>query len=578
MVDISLQAAGQYVKVEKLIFEALAEIPDITKGARSYVEVYAKRRDQTLERTTFDLFLAIMKALCHIMQFFADGSIRKTFESTFKQSGYKSELFKSIEEIRRHEYRIKEEAQQCLAWAMNDQELAIQSANTSMDTKFDITFGILGHIPKVLEQWIPKPMGYGSALRPLRFDGMMLIILAGDNSGAMDQPLEALRQLHPSLHSGETGSDSNITWSISTTYLAVDESVSDNIQKGQIERAKRLPAIIKCDPELIQRDIRTYLQLGSILDEKEEARVAALVRDSAFKTYMAGRSLSNPLFVNGRADPASANGPFPLSLVVGTLAQASLETSKKKHEPGSFFTGYFCERRRSDLESPIPKSVVRMLTSFVGQLLDQLLDRNLGIDLSILNDSEWKKPAEQKLDTLWKALRLLISQMPLGSVLICIINEISQYETSVLEEDTDRVVRRLTRLVFQYFEDHTIDLDEHIESEDSSEWWIESATSLAHGVESAENAAPATWLGLRDKGRSLTLTTTTPTTTIGALAGLTLIAFAVSATGAKERAEERKKSSSSSSCASVAASSSVPAYSVKSTPTNSKSGYPIRPT
>ncbi|KAK6062704.1 hypothetical protein SCUP515_13109 [Seiridium cupressi] len=537
MVDISLQAAGQYVKVEKLIFEALAEIPDIIKGARSYVEVYAKRRDQTLERTTFDLFLAIMKALCHIMQFFADGSIRKTFESTFKQSGYKSELFKSIEKIRRHEYRIKEEAQQCLAWAMNDQELAIQSANT-MDT---------------------KPMGYGSALRPLRFDGMMLIILAGDNSGAMDQPLEALRQLHPSLHSGETGSDSNITWSISTTYLAVDESVSDNIQKGQIERAKRLPAIIKCDPELIQRDIRTYLQLGSILDEKEEARVAALVRDSAFKTYMAGKSLSNPLFVNGRADPASANGPFPLSLVVGTLAQASLETSKKNM-------------------SLAPSSQAISASAADRILNHPSRNRNLGIDLSILNNSEWKKPAEQKLDTLWKALRLLISQMPLGSVLICIINEISQYETSVLEEDTDRVVRRLTRLVFQYFEDHTIDLDEHIESEDSSEWWIESATSLAHGVESAENAAPATWLGLRDKGRSLTLTTTTPTTTIGALAGLTLIAFAVSATSAKERAEERKKSSSSSSCASVAASSSVPAYSVKSNPTNSKSGYPIRPT
>ncbi|KAK9771719.1 hypothetical protein SCAR479_11648 [Seiridium cardinale] len=212
---------------------------------------------------------------------------------------------------------------------------------------------------------------------------------------------------------------------------------------------------------------------------------------------MAGRSLSNSLLVNGRADLASANGPSPLSLVTGTLAQASLETSKKL-ESGSFFIGSLCERDRSDLESLIPILVVRVLVSFVGQLLDQCLTGTLALTY-LLNSSEWKKLGEQKLDTLWKVLRLLISQLPLGGVLICIIDEISQYETSVLEEDTDRVVRRLTRLVinsdniafkllltchdkalkvFQYSEDHTIDLDDDTVPEDSSEWWIESATSL----------------------------------------------------------------------------------------------------
>jgi hypothetical protein len=77
---IQEQAASQYSKVEDAIVEALASIPETIEGARRYVSFYSQSREHRLEEKTFDLYLAILKALSHIMRFFADSSIRELTE------------------------------------------------------------------------------------------------------------------------------------------------------------------------------------------------------------------------------------------------------------------------------------------------------------------------------------------------------------------------------------------------------------------------------------------------------------------------------------------------------------------
>jgi hypothetical protein len=69
-----VQAASRYIEVEDFIFEAISELPEIMEGARKYVKIYKDYPDHSLERKTFDLFLAILKSLNHMMQFFADSS------------------------------------------------------------------------------------------------------------------------------------------------------------------------------------------------------------------------------------------------------------------------------------------------------------------------------------------------------------------------------------------------------------------------------------------------------------------------------------------------------------------------
>lgn len=79
VLTMSMQAAGQYTKVEDAIFEALSDIPGIIDNTRGYIQCYADIRDSSLERMTFDLFRAILRTLTLIMRFFADSTIRKFF-------------------------------------------------------------------------------------------------------------------------------------------------------------------------------------------------------------------------------------------------------------------------------------------------------------------------------------------------------------------------------------------------------------------------------------------------------------------------------------------------------------------
>lgn len=71
------QALGAFSKVEGVILETLAEIPEMMDDAKRYIEIYGRYREQRLEKKTFELYLSILKALNQIMQFFVDSSWSK---------------------------------------------------------------------------------------------------------------------------------------------------------------------------------------------------------------------------------------------------------------------------------------------------------------------------------------------------------------------------------------------------------------------------------------------------------------------------------------------------------------------
>lgn len=85
---LEMQAASRYVEVEEKIFDALSELPEMMEDARRYIEIYKDYRNQLLERKTFDLYLSILTALNHIMQFFADSSTSKQYPSKHRFALY----------------------------------------------------------------------------------------------------------------------------------------------------------------------------------------------------------------------------------------------------------------------------------------------------------------------------------------------------------------------------------------------------------------------------------------------------------------------------------------------------------
>ncbi|KAF3025095.1 hypothetical protein E8E14_014568 [Neopestalotiopsis sp. 37M] len=441
-------AAGRYVKVEEAVFGALADIPEIIQGAQNYVKLYADRQDQFLERKTFDLFLAILKTLTHIMQFLADGGL------------------KSINEIRKQASRIKEEADQWLAWTVHDSNLAIK------DVKKSTAVG--NELLKALQKLLEERM-------PLRSHN------AASQIEALNERLGVLEQRNSLLI--ENGPIEEINQNTNTIAFAQNANPGPQAE-GSIKIAKKVLKVIKYDPHVIEADLERSIGLGERLEEGDKARAAAMIRHNEYKARMVETSASTSLLVNGRADLAAADSTSPLTYVAGSLVHASRDT-------GSIYVvAYFCDFHRPSFEHSTEASSVGVVASFVGQLLSQMLDRGVQMDLSFLEPRDWRRLENMKLDMLWKVLRQLISQLPEESVLICVIDEIARYETSALCQDTEQVFRRLTRLVRNtepivfkllltchdralgvgpYFEGCTIDLDAEVEPDDSSAWWMRSA-------------------------------------------------------------------------------------------------------
>lgn len=245
--------------------------------------------------------------------------------------------------------------------------------------------------------------------------------------------------------------------------------------------------LLQFNPEIVQKDIETCLRLGDAMDENSKHRAAALIRNRTFKAYMTEDLSSAPLLINGNEDLSCAEGLSPLSLVAARLAHISGQSE------ASFVLKYFCGEHGPYTDNSLASSPVGMMTSLVGQLISQMLDKAIKVDLSFLTEVYWANLKKLKLATLCTIFKELTSQLPPGTVLLCILDEVRLYETGLLRSDTDAIFKRLTRLVKkqdkivfkllvtcrgraielgQYFAGHTLDLDETVEAEDSSTWQI----------------------------------------------------------------------------------------------------------
>jgi hypothetical protein len=239
----------------------------------------------------------------------------------------------------------------------------------------------------------------------------------------------------------------------------------------------------------LANDLATCLKLGDILDEESKARASAMVQSEKLKTWLVEEGASSRLLlVNGHSDLAGAEGQSPLSLV-----DAELVTISESME-SSFVIKHFCGLHTENIDPSPASSPTGLMASLVGQLLGQMLDREFDIDTSFLEKSDWRCLEKQDLFALYMVFRELIRQLPPKTILVCVLDEVSLYETQALGEDTDVVMRRLTRLVAkstnvvikmlvtcrgkaldfqQYFqEDEILDLDEDMDADESALWKI----------------------------------------------------------------------------------------------------------
>ena len=119
----------------------------------------------------------------------------------------------------------------------------------------------------------------------------------------------------------------------------------------------------------------------------------------------------------------------------------------------------------------------------------------MSIDLWFMGRHQWDSSEQWDGLTLYIILRELVAQLPEKTVVVCVLDELTFYETSELREETDCFMRRLKRLVNipedvifkllvtcrgraldfqQYFDDEEVlDLEGEIEMDDTAGWTID---------------------------------------------------------------------------------------------------------
>ncbi len=159
------------------------------------------------------------------------------------------------------------------------------------------------------------------------------------------------------------------------------------------------------------------------------------------RIWLAEDAFSSPLLVNGRCDLEAAEGHSPLSFVDAYLIKAFEQSGQ------AFVIKYFCSLDREvDTPSRTPPTA-RIMASLVGELLTQMLAKEIDIDVLFLTKTDLKSVDNLDLDILCNIFRELTLQLPPKTVLLCVLDEIVLYETAELGSDTDKIMRRLTRLV-----------------------------------------------------------------------------------------------------------------------------------
>ncbi|CZT08040.1 uncharacterized protein RCO7_09598 [Rhynchosporium graminicola] len=432
---LAVGAAGRFVEIEDSIFDALTELPENMEGARNYINIYRDSPNQSLERRTFDLYLAILVSLNHIMQFFADSSARKFFEPILKQQNYKISLTKSLEDVRKHVARIKDAAEQCLAGQV-----------------VDIGNNVIG-------------------IRQLA-----------------DTTVERIGEMvHQQLYRLFKNVRENTSEATPNSFIVGRAQHLLTPAPYDATPAEDLLELLRFDTLLISESLKRCLESGDKLDDQGKARALAMVNSDKMRVWIAEAKFSSSLIVNGHSDMGAIEGPSPLSFVDAQLVKVF-----ESHEE-ALVISYFSRFHRN-IEFTTPGTpTARLMVCLIGGLLTEMMARKLEVDVLFLK-SEKRKLQDLDLTTLCNAFRDLTMQLPAGAILVCILDEIVSYESFNPKSEIDAIMRRLTRLVTkhtdlvfkllvtsrgrsmnlqQYFDDEDIlDLPKDSELNDSAMWKI----------------------------------------------------------------------------------------------------------
>ncbi|CAG8293691.1 unnamed protein product [Penicillium nalgiovense] len=444
-----LSALDETHKLDSLVFVALSDIPEILYEARFYLDAYrVPRLSINMLEKMADLCNHVLIVLREIADYCLESKSKHFISTVFKGPNSKDSLRQTISDLRERATSLSREAELTNHQTIQDISEDIQGIKQSSHTegsRTDIYVNLY-----VLYSGHPSLDSKGELLSD-SMDASPRLSLAGVQ---LQNSISA--NSSPGVQPSQSPSITDLPDLRDLLTLCVNSQSNDHLNVPQrthrrhqsfpkpekpLITTKGLLHLLAFDETKVASDRGTNVY-PSRFNKRESQKLPSITRSTQFQNWInktEGKNAS--LLVQGHF--GSEDGTSALTHLCARIAYESAPN------PKVLILTHFCSLHTASRAEIGRRAGARgLIASLIGQLLSYDSHR-VQFNLSQITKHALSRIEEFSLKKLCWFFNMLIAQVKKGITIICIIDNISSYETDEAVGDLERLVRCLQTWVIQ---------------------------------------------------------------------------------------------------------------------------------
>ncbi|KAJ5229490.1 hypothetical protein N7489_010198 [Penicillium chrysogenum] len=445
-----LSALDETHKLDSLVFVALSDIPEILYEARFYLDAYrVPRLSINMLEKMADLCNHVLIVLREIVYYCLESKSRHFISTVFKGPNSKDSLRQTISDLRERATSLSREAEltnhQTIQNINEDIQGIKQSSHNIEGSRTDIYVNLY-----VLYSGHPSLDSKGELLSD-SMDASPRLSLAGVQ---LQNSISA--NPSPGIQPSRSPSITDLPDLRDLLTLCVNSQSNDhlNVPQRTHRRHQSFPKpeeplittegllhLLAFDETKVASDRGTNVH-PSRFNKCESQKLPFITRSAQFQNWINKTERKNAsLLVQGHFD--SEDGTSALTHLCARIAYESAP------DPKVLILTHFCSlHTASRAEIGRRAGATGLIASLIGQLLSYDSHR-VQFDLSQITKHALSRIEEFSLKKLCWLFGMLITQVKKGITMICIIDNISSYETDEAVGDLEQLVRCLQTWVIR---------------------------------------------------------------------------------------------------------------------------------
>ncbi|KAJ5798298.1 uncharacterized protein N7503_007594 [Penicillium pulvis] len=469
-----LSALDETHKLDSLVFVALSDIPEILYEARFYLDAYrVPRLSMNMLEKMADLCNHVLVVLREIVYYCLETKSKLYIAAVFKGPKAKDSLRQSISDLRERATSLSREAEltnrQTIQNISEDIQGIKQSCHNTEGSRTDIYVNLYvlysGHpsLDSKGELLSDNMDGQYYAIASVLFANLSNLNVGKSNLASPQLSLAGFKVQNsisasssPGIQASQSPSITDLPDLRDLLTLCVNSQSNDHLNVPQrtdrrhqyspkteepLITTEGLLHLLAFDETKVASDRGTNVH-PSRFNKRDSQKLPFITRSTQFQNWINKTERKNAsLLVQGHFD--SEDGTSALTHLCARIAYESAPN------PKVLILTHFCSLHTASRAEIGRRAGARgLIASFIGQLLSYDSYR-VQFDLSQIKKQALSRIEEFSLKKLCWLFEMLIAQVKKGITIICIIDNISSYETNEAVGDLEQLVRCLQSWVIQ---------------------------------------------------------------------------------------------------------------------------------